>query len=176
MEGKEEKCGCSIQLCSNHKCKATSDQLDAAGNHGLTCNPGVKAMRATILEKALEKSFRRTGGTPHTQPQTYDLLGKLFTKDDLARLFSGRLNKAESEKRKKLVMEYLDIISTIPRGHIRTAELGELRERFPAHVDAKDEENGNGVIRFDLRLPSKCPIEKPREMWLDAIVQETKTR
>ena len=77
---KEAKCGCSIQLCSNHKCKATSDQLDAAGNHGLTCNPGVKAMRATILEKALEKSFRRTGGTPHTQPQTYDLLGKLLQK------------------------------------------------------------------------------------------------
>ena len=79
-EMKEEKCGCSIQLCSNHKCKAPSEKLDAAGNHGLVCNPGVKAMRATILEKALEKSFRRTGGTPQRQPQTYDLLGGIFTK------------------------------------------------------------------------------------------------
>ena len=51
-EMKEEKCGCFIQLCSNHKCKAPSEKLDAAGNHGLVCNPGVKAMRATILEKA----------------------------------------------------------------------------------------------------------------------------
>ena len=133
-------------------------------------------MRATILEKALEKSFRLTGGTAHRQPQTYDLLGKIFTKDDLARLFSGRLNTKDSDERKKLAMKYLDIINTIPRGHIRTAELAMLRERFPDAVEGKDEENGNGVIRFDLRLPSKCPPEKPREMWLDhAIVQETCT-
>ncbi len=172
---KEEKCSCSVQLCSNHKCKAPSAKLDAAGNHGLVCNPGVKAMRATILEKALEQSFRRTGGTPQRQPQTYDLLGKIFTKDDLARLFSGRLNTTESERRKKLAMEYLDIISTIPRGAIRTAELGMLRERFPAAPNAKDEENGKGVIRFDLKFPSKFP-DKPQEVWLDhAIVQETCT-
>ncbi len=76
-------------------------------------------MRATILEKTLEKAFRRTGGTPRSQPQTYDLLGKIFTKDDLARLFSGRLSKKEGEKRKELVIEYLDIISTIPRCEIR---------------------------------------------------------
>ena len=85
-EMKEEKCGCSVQLCSNHKCKAPSEKLDAAGNHRLVCNPGVKAMRATILEKALEKSFRRAGGTPHRQPQTYDLLGTILTKDDLGKV------------------------------------------------------------------------------------------
>jgi hypothetical protein len=87
-------------------------------------------MRATILERALEKSFRRAGGTPRSQPQTYDLLGKVFTKDDLARLFSGRLNQTEARERKKLAMEYLDIINTIPRCQIRTAKLGVLRESF----------------------------------------------
>ncbi len=50
-----------------------------------------------------------------------------------------------------------------------------LRERFPAASHAKDEENGNGVIRFDLKFPSKFP-DKPKEIWLDhAIVQETCT-
>lgn len=50
-----------------------------------------------------------------------------------------------------------------------------LRERFPASPNAKDEENGKGVIRFDLKLPSKFP-DKPQEMWLDhAIVHETCT-
>ena len=42
------KCGCGVQKCTNPKCQATSDSLDAAGNHGLVCNPGVKAMRATF--------------------------------------------------------------------------------------------------------------------------------
>ncbi len=69
-------------------------------------------MRATILEKALEKSFRLTGGTAHVS-----------TKDDLARLFSGRLNTKDSAERKKLAMEYLNLFNTIPRGQIRTAEL-----------------------------------------------------
>ena len=53
----EFKCGCGVQKCTNPKCKATSDRLDFAGNHGLVCNPGVKAMRASLMEKALEVSI-----------------------------------------------------------------------------------------------------------------------
>jgi hypothetical protein len=75
----EEKCGCEFQLCSNKVCKGKERKLDSAGNHGLVCHPGVKAMRAT-LEKALEKSFRQAGGNPAKQPTTYSLLGGHFTK------------------------------------------------------------------------------------------------
>ena len=42
-------------------------------------------------------------------------------------------------------MEYLDIINTIPRGQIRTAALGMLRERFPVAVDGKDEEETGDI-------------------------------
>ena len=53
-------------------------------NHGLVCNPGVKAMKATLLEKSLEKSFRVAGGHPSRQPSTFSLLGGYFTKEDLS--------------------------------------------------------------------------------------------
>ena len=88
----ELKCGCGVQKCTNPKCKATSDRLDFAGNHGLVCNPGVKAMRASLMEKALEVSFRRAGGNPVRQPSTYSLLGEIFSKDDLSKLFFGRVS------------------------------------------------------------------------------------
>ena len=47
----EDKCGCSVQVCNSRKCQAPNDVLDAAGNHGLMCNPGVKAKRATSLRE-----------------------------------------------------------------------------------------------------------------------------
>jgi hypothetical protein len=149
--------------------------MDAAGNHGLICNPGVKAMRATILERALEVSFRRAGGNPVRQPSTYSLLGEIYSKDDLSRLFPGGLSRKQAEKRKKLAMEYLDIINEIPRGPVRTAELGMLRERFPDVAIANgDDESNTGVIRFDLKFPVSSAAGKPREIWLDhVIVQET---
>jgi hypothetical protein len=55
----EAKCGCKTELCTKRKCKAGSEVLDPAGNHGLLCNPGVKAKRATLLERALKVSYRR---------------------------------------------------------------------------------------------------------------------
>ena len=51
-------------------------------------------------------------------------------KEDLSCLLPGRLNQAQAVERKKLAMKYLDIVSKIPRGHVRTAELGMLRETF----------------------------------------------
>ena len=168
------KCGCEVQKCTNPKCQATSNLLDAAGNHGLICNPGVKAMRATLLERALEVSFRRAGGNPARQPSTYSLLGEVFSKDDLSKLFPGKLSKTEADMRKLLAMEYLDIINELPRGHIRTAKLGMLRERFPHGAIADDGDASNGIIRFDLKFPGPSARGKPREVWLDhAIVCPT---
>jgi hypothetical protein len=149
-EVKEYKCGCELQRCANSKCQAHGERMDGLGNHGLICNPGVKAMRATLLEKALEKCFRRAGGVPVRQPSTYSLVGGHFTKDDLSRLFSGRLNKKQTAERKELAMKYLDIMK-LPRGHIRTAQLGILRESFPDAV-VRGEDDNNGMIRFDMNF------------------------
>ena len=123
-------------------------------------SPCVKAMRATLLEKALEKCFRRAGGAPVRQPSTYSLLGGHFTKDDLSRLFSGRLNTKQATERKELAMKYLDIMK-LPRGHIRTTQLGILRDSFPDAVVGGEDEN-NGMIRFDMKLPLITPTDKPR--------------
>src|SRR3954469_6468955 len=53
----ERKCGCQFEKCAHAACKNKELKLDTAGNHGLVCHPGVKAMRATLIEKALEKGF-----------------------------------------------------------------------------------------------------------------------
>ena len=170
----ELKCGCSVQICTNRKCQDQGRVLDLAGNHGLICNPGVKAKRATLLERALEISFRRAGGHPARQPATYSLLGDIFPKDDVSKLFPGKLNASESAKRKALAMEYLDIMQDIPRGPQRTAELCMLREKFPVAPNVADDDDSKGVIRFDLKFPVPVKGGKERELWIDhAIVQET---
>ena len=169
----ERKCGCEVQACANAACKNKETKLDAAGNHGLVCHPGVKAMRATLLEKALESGFRRAGGNPTKQPSTYSLLGGHFTKEDLSSLFPGRMNQVQAEERKKLAMKYLDIVGKVPRGHERTSQLGILRDSFPPPTVARDEDN-NGTIRFDLKFSMVTPLDQPREVWFDhVIVQET---
>lgn len=169
----ESKCGCEVQLCANSSCQKKGAELDSAGNHGLVCHPGVKAQKATILEKALEKSYRRAGGNPTKQPSTYSLLGGYLSKEDLSSLFPGRLNQQEAEERQKLAMKLLDIMMTIPRGQIQKAELAQLREKFPVSVVRREDDN-NATIRFDLRFPFSSPRDRPREFWFDhAIVQET---
>ena len=59
-------------------------------------------------------------------------------------------------------MEFLDIIMEVPRGHVRTAKLGVLRESFPAPV-VQGEEDNNSMIRFDM----KFPLSTPRDIWFD---------
>ena len=87
----------------------------------------------------------------------------------LSKLFPGNLSKKEADKRKLLA-----IINELPRGHIRTAHLGMLRERFPEAAISDDDDSGNGIIRFDLKFPAPASRGKSREVWLDhAIVQET---
>ncbi len=61
----------------------------------------------------------------------------------------------------------------VPRGLLRTTELGALRDffRLPS-VAGKD--NNNGIIRFDMKFPMVTPLDNPREVWFDhVIVQET---
>jgi len=119
-------CGCEGQLCGNLACRADS-KLDVSGNHGLVCHPGVKAQKATLFERALENLFRNAGGTPTRQPSTYSLLGGFFSKEDLSRLFSGKLTKEQTDERKRLAMRFLDILAEHPRGRERTNELGLLK-------------------------------------------------
>ena len=166
----EHLCGCQSQMCSNSTCIKHGEEMDAMGGHAIVCNAGVKAMKATLLEKALEKNFRLAGGKPTPQPPTTTLLGGYFSKDDVSRLFPGKLSKEESEKRKKLALRFLDILQEIPRGQVRTAEIGMLREEFPAPPKNADA----GGMRFDLRFPMTKPFDNRRELWFDhAIVQES---
>ena len=171
----ERRCGCEYQLCGNPACGRGSEALlDSHGNHGLTCHPGVKAQKATLMERALERLFRKSGGVPVRQPHTYDLFGGFFTKDDLSRLFPGGMDSTTSERNKQLAMRLLDIMRDYPRGAERTALLGALRDLdFPPLVRPEGEERAD-MIRYDLRLPSTEPVDCPKELWIDhAIVQET---
>ena len=107
----ERKCGCQTQRCDRAAC-AKQDLLplcDTAGNHGLTCHPGVKAQKASILERTLDRAFRLAGGNPSRQPSTYSLLGGYFTKEDIANLFCGTQSKKDSELRKDLAMKFIDV-------------------------------------------------------------------
>ena len=181
MQGKIQTlpCGCQEQLCANPSClKKTGPApvLDTAGNHARICHPGIKAVKATTLERALEEQFRHAGGVPIRQPSTYALLGSVFYKPDLAKLFPANLTKEQAAERTKMAMEYLDYLR-LPRGHIRTAKIGVWRDELPPAPSAQDHVNENtdhGVIRFDLRLTSAIPIGRPEELVIDhAIVHET---
>jgi hypothetical protein len=168
----ELKCGCEVQKCVKASCR-TKDLLplcDVVGNHSLTCHPGVKAHKATVFEKALDKVFRVAGGHPTKQPSTFTLLGGYFAKEDINALFSGHLTKPQTEARKALAMQYLDLITELPPG--QRGELEELRDTFPKPPASK--EDTNLTIRFDLRFPADGPGECARELWFDhAIVHET---
>ena len=161
----------NVGVKSKHASEMTT--MDLNGNHALVCHPGVKAQKATIFEKALEKVFRAAGGAPVRQPATYALLGGYFPKEDLSRLFCGKLSKQQANERKDLAMKYLDIISENPQGALRVEKLNELQKELPEPAVVGNDEN-NGVIRFDLKLPAYGPRDCPRELWLDhVIVQET---
>lgn len=155
-------CGCEYQICGNPSCGGC--ELDSYGNHGLTCHPGIKAQRATLMEKALEKGFRRAGGVPTRQPHTYDLLGGYFTKEDISRLFPGGMDYPRSQRSKQLCMTFLDILRD-HRSTQRAAHLGQLRDfEFPPARSSQDERAD--VIRYDLRLPTYDPIDCPRSSGL----------
>ena len=74
------------------------------------CHPGVKARRATLLEKAIDRCFHRAGGHSTRQPSLYDLFGGYFKKEDLCALFPRSMTKTEADKRKRLISEYLEIL------------------------------------------------------------------
>jgi len=169
----ELKCGCEAQKCVKATCR-TRDLLptcDVSGNHSLVCHPGVKAQKATIFERALDKMFRLAGGHPTRQPSAYTLLGGYFPKEDVHSLFSGILNKRQTEERKTLALRYLDLIAALPPGQYAGEEIDALRETFPKVSHADDD--ANVAIRFDMKFPGSGPVDCPREVWFDhAIVQE----
>ena len=98
----EFKCGCEIQLCDHSKCTNKESKLDAAGNHGLVCHPGVKAMRATLLEKDLEKSFRFAGGNFCETASHVQLSGRTLLERRFVEFVSWQTSQAEAEERKEV--------------------------------------------------------------------------
>ena len=71
------------------------------------CHPGLPAKKATLLERALERVFRKSGGRSERQPVTTKLLGEIVPKEDLAALFPGGQNLEESKKSGELALNSL---------------------------------------------------------------------
>jgi hypothetical protein len=167
----ELKCGCEAQQCPNAECAGTI--MDPFGNHAITCHGGIAARKATLLEYALERAFRKAGGKPDRQPPTTRLLGDVVPKQDLAALFAGGLNKEQTTRNSELALELVDAF-TLPPGALQESVIAEVRSRLPAVDDEKKE--SQNTIRFDLCLGAPFPIDAPRQLWLDhVIVQETAT-
>jgi hypothetical protein len=125
-----------------------------------------------MLEKSLERVFRKAGGRVDRQPPTFKLLGEVLSKEDLMRLFPGKMTVEESKQNMELALELVDAQMMAP-GIRKDLTVAEVRTRMPLQDDQSE---GKGTIRFDLSLASMFPADTPRELWLDhAIVHETST-
>jgi hypothetical protein len=129
------------------------------------------AKKATLLERALERVFRKSGGKSERQPVTTRLLGEVVPKEDLAALFPGGQNVDESKKSGELALELVDALLMAPSA-TKDSVLEELHERIPKLDDEQIEYNN--TIRFDLCLSAPFPFDSPQQLWLDhGIVHET---
>ena len=95
------KCGCEAQKCPNSGCAGTI--IDPHGNHALMCHKGLPTRKATLLERSLERAFRKSTGRCQPQPSTYKLLGEVVPREDLEVLFAGGLTAEDNRKMKTLV-------------------------------------------------------------------------
>ena len=164
----ELECGCEVQECPNPGCGGAL--LDPKGNHAITCHGGIAARKATLLEHALERVFRKSGGRPVRQPPTARLLADVIPKADMAALFCGGLTKEQTEKNGELALELVDAFMMTPSA-VQEATISEIRSRLPV-VDEKTE--SQNLIRFDLCLEAPFPVDAPRHLYVDhAIVHET---
>jgi hypothetical protein len=165
----ELKCGCEVQKCPNPSCKGAI--IDPAGNHAMNCHGGMGAKKATLLERSLERVFRKAGGRSDRQPFTSRLLGDIVPKEDLARLFPGGLNQEETKEHAEIALELIDAFLMAPSA-TKEAVVTEVRSRLP---ELKDEAQATvNTLRFDLCMGAPFPVDCPRELWLDhAIVHET---
>ena len=158
-------------MCPNAECAGTI--IDPAGNHALTCHGGIAARKATLLEHALERAFRKAGGKCDRQPPTSRLLGDVVPKEDLAALFTGGLTKEQTTKNGELALELVDAFM-LPPSALRESVVAEVRSRLPTVSEEKKE--SQNTIRFDMCLAAPFPYDAPRQLWLDhVIVQETTT-
>jgi hypothetical protein len=162
-------CKCEAQKCPDVKCGGIL--IDPAGNHALMCHPGLPAKKATLLERALERVFRKSGGRSERQPVTTKLLGEIVPKGDLAALFPGGQNLEESKKSGELALELVDALLMAPSA-TKDSVLDEIRERIPKLDEGQIEYNN--TIRFDLCLSAPFPFDSPQQLWIDhGIVHET---
>ncbi len=162
-------CGCEAQKCPNANCGDTL--LDSCGNHAMTCHPGIGSRKATLLERALERTFRASSGKAESQPSTSKLLGDVLCKEDLASLFPGGLTLEQTKKNQNLAIELIDALTMTDR--LKDLVIGEVRARMPVVPEMKDNA-ANSTIRFDLKLAAPFPYDMPLQLWMDhGITQET---
>jgi hypothetical protein len=123
-----------MQLCPNPRCE--NALLDAFGNHALTCHPGIGSRKATLLEKSIERVYRKAGGRVERQPSTFRLLGEMFSKDDLMALFPGKMTVPEAKKNSELALELVDALTMVPSVK-KDAIVEEIRTRIEIAAEAK---------------------------------------
>jgi hypothetical protein len=124
--------------------------------------------------RTCSRGFRTAGGNAVRQPSTYGLLGGYFSKEDLSSLFCGGLTKAQTEERKALAMNFLNIIAEIPPGQRRIDEITALKAKYPKPPHVVSESDKNAIIRFDLSFDAETPVDRPQSYWFDhAIVHDT---
>jgi hypothetical protein len=163
------KCACEAQKCPNAGC--ADSIIDAAGNHAMLCHGGIGARKATLLERALERAFRKSGGRSDRQPATTRLLGDIVPREDLVSLFPGGLNQEQTKVNGELAIELVDAFLMAPSA-LRESVIDEVRSRIPVVDESKKDEAS--TIRFDLCMGAPFPVDTPRQLWLDhAIVHES---
>ena len=111
----ESKCGCTIEHCRKRTCKAGSEVLDAAGNHGLLCNPGVRRRELLYSRELYKIPFGVQDVILRDNLRHIRCWAKYFQKLICRSCSPGKLSATESDKRKKLSLQYLDIINEMPR-------------------------------------------------------------
>ena len=65
----EMTCGCEARKCLDSGC--ARNIIDPHGNHALMCHKGLPTRKATLLERSLERAFRKSTGRCQPQPCTY---------------------------------------------------------------------------------------------------------
>ena len=108
----ELKCRCEAQKCANVVCNGAI--IDPAGNHALLCHAGVPSLKATLLEKAFERTFRASTGRAERQPVIYKLTAEVIPKEDLNALFAANQSVEETKRNEDLALELVDALLMYP--------------------------------------------------------------
>ena len=75
------------------------------------------------------------------------------------------MTKTQTEESKKLAMEYLDIMTKMPKNHLRTVELALFREKLPGAVfDKRSCDPEHCAFRFAASRGDSCGLSSEGDL------------